>query len=87
MELVRTRARVITWLMLSVCLSVVRADFDYRSALKKSLIFLEAQRSGKLPKSNRLSWREDSALEDGKLENVDHFLDIRLYVRILEYSS
>ncbi|XP_057799903.1 endoglucanase 16 [Salvia miltiorrhiza] len=63
--------RVITWLVLSLCLSAVGADFDYRSALTKSLIFLEAQRSGKLPKSNRLSWREDSALDDGKLENVD----------------
>lgn len=62
---------VITWLMLSGCLfKVVRADFDYQSALTKSIIFLEAQRSGKLPTNHRPSWRGDSALQDGKLENV-----------------
>ncbi|KAH6804737.1 glycosyl hydrolase 9A4 [Perilla frutescens var. frutescens] len=72
MKVVWTRIHVITWLALSLCLSsIARADFDYSGALKKSIIFLEAQRSGKLPKSNRLSWRGDSALEDGKLENVD----------------
>lgn len=72
MEVGRTRIHVITWLFLFVCLSsLVRADLDYAGALKKSIIFLEAQRSGKLPKSNRVPWRGDSALDDGKLENVN----------------
>ncbi|XP_048607670.1 endoglucanase 16-like [Brassica napus] len=44
---------------------------NYKEALTKSLIFLEAQRSGKLPPNNRVPWRGDSALDDGKLANVD----------------
>ncbi|KAM7275282.1 hypothetical protein ACFE04_017148 [Oxalis oulophora] len=40
-------------------------------ALTKSIIFLEAQRSGKLPPNNRVPWRGDSALDDGKLANKE----------------
>ncbi|GLJ58685.1 hypothetical protein SUGI_1467820 [Cryptomeria japonica] len=50
---------------------VVRGEFDYRDALSKSILFLEAQRSGKLPQSQRVKWRGDSGLTDGKLQNVD----------------
>ncbi|KAL0678239.1 hypothetical protein Bca4012_006220 [Brassica carinata] len=46
-------------------------NINYKEALTKSLIFLEAQRSGKLPPNNRVPWRGDSALDDGKLANVD----------------
>ncbi|CAK9153055.1 unnamed protein product [Ilex paraguariensis] len=52
-------------------LIAVNGEFDYADALTKSIIFLEAQRSGKLPPNHRPSWRGDSALEDGKLANVD----------------
>ncbi|KAL6000020.1 hypothetical protein ACLOJK_034697 [Asimina triloba] len=48
----------------------VRGDINYKEALTKSLLFLEAQRSGKLT-NNRIPWRGDSGLEDGKLANVD----------------
>ncbi|KAH0990251.1 hypothetical protein GBA52_001734 [Prunus armeniaca] len=41
-----------------------------KTALTKSIIFLEAQRSGKLPTNNRLAWRGDSAIDDGKQANV-----------------
>lgn len=44
--------------------------FDYKDALTKSIMFLEAQRSGKLPNNNRIKWRGDSALDDGKLAGV-----------------
>ena len=37
---------------------------DYDDALTKSILFYEAQRSGKLPANNRIPWREDSALND-----------------------
>lgn len=30
----------------------------------KSILFYEAQRSGKLPANNRITWRADSALSD-----------------------
>lgn len=32
--------------------------------LEKSILFYEAQRSGKLPAANRVPWRGDSALND-----------------------
>ncbi|XP_010058568.2 endoglucanase 14 [Eucalyptus grandis] len=38
---------------------------DYGTALTKSLLYFEAQRSGKLPSDQRVQWRGDSALEDG----------------------
>ncbi|GMN63308.1 hypothetical protein TIFTF001_032383 [Ficus carica] len=49
----------------------VNGHFNYKDALTKSLIFLEAQRSGKLPPTNRVPWRGDSALDDGKFADVD----------------
>ena len=39
--------------------------FNYGEALQKSLFFYEAQQSGALPDWNRVSWRGDSALNDG----------------------
>ncbi|XP_038886295.1 endoglucanase 16 [Benincasa hispida] len=54
-----------------IFLGAVNADLNYKDALTKSLIFLEAQRSGKLPPNHRPAWRGDSALDDGKLANVD----------------
>lgn len=38
--------------------------YDYIDALRKSLLFYEAQRSGRLPSTNRIPWRGDSALND-----------------------
>ncbi|KAE8731999.1 Endoglucanase 8 [Hibiscus syriacus] len=60
-------------LLLVYIVAVKGHDFNYREALSKSLIFLEAQRSGKLPPNNRLPWRGDSGLDDGKEANVPFF--------------
>ncbi|KAJ4960798.1 hypothetical protein NE237_020708 [Protea cynaroides] len=38
---------------------------DYSDALRKSILFFEGQRSGKLPPDQRVKWRRDSALRDG----------------------
>ncbi|XP_025082994.1 uncharacterized protein LOC112557393 isoform X1 [Pomacea canaliculata] len=38
--------------------------YNYAEVLQKSILFYEAQRSGKLPASNRIPWRGDSALQD-----------------------
>lgn len=38
---------------------------NYGDALSKSILFFEGQRSGKLPPSQRMTWRKDSALLDG----------------------
>ncbi|KAL6326512.1 hypothetical protein AAG906_008374 [Vitis piasezkii] len=44
---------------------------DYGSALTKSILYFEAQRSGKLPSNQRAKWRGDSALKDGGDAGVD----------------
>lgn len=45
--------------------------YDYEEALRLSLLFYEAQRSGKLPEDNRIPWRGDSALDDKGLNGED----------------
>merc|ERR1711963_314856 len=43
---------------------------NYKDAIHKSLLFYEAQRSGKLPADNRIPWARDSALDDGSGDYV-----------------
>ncbi|XP_071161731.1 uncharacterized protein [Mytilus edulis] len=38
--------------------------FDYAKALKLSILFFDAQRSGRLPSNNPIPWRSDSAVND-----------------------
>ncbi|KAK7476109.1 hypothetical protein BaRGS_00032663 [Batillaria attramentaria] len=38
--------------------------YNYPEVLQKSILFYEAQRSGKLPHNNRIPWRGDSAVHD-----------------------
>jgi hypothetical protein len=40
------------------------AAYDYKEVLRSSLLFYEAQRSGKLPPDQKVTWRKDSALND-----------------------
>ncbi|KAK4435465.1 Endoglucanase 6 [Sesamum alatum] len=44
---------------------------DYGQALSKSILFFEAQRSGYLPRNQRVQWRGNSGLNDGKISGVD----------------
>ncbi|XP_057472646.1 endoglucanase 11-like [Actinidia eriantha] len=44
---------------------------DYAEALSKSLLYFEAQRSGRLPYSQRVTWRDHSGLTDGLEQGVD----------------
>ena len=44
---------------------------NYKDVLHKSLLFYEAQRSGKLPADNRVPWRRDSCLTDGSDVGLD----------------
>ncbi|CAD5173862.1 unnamed protein product [Musa acuminata subsp. malaccensis] len=48
-----------------------RAASDYRDALSKSLLYFEAQRSGRLPHDQRVAWRGNSGLTDGLEQGVD----------------
>lgn len=56
-------------------------NLDYKLALSKSLLFFEGQRSGRLPPTQRLAWRKNSALRDGQEGGVRQ--DARLYLYIL----
>lgn len=42
----------------------VNGDYDYGCVLGASMMFYEAQRSGRLPANNRIPWRGNSALLD-----------------------
>jgi hypothetical protein len=51
---------------------------DYEDALRKSLLYFEAQRSGRLPHGQRVTWRDHSGLTDGLEQGVRSFVQ---YVR------
>jgi len=63
-------------------MTVVAKSQDYARHLELSLLFYEAQRSGKLPENNRIYWRHDSLLDagkdNGKLEQLIYFLYITI---------
>nr|AXQ39830.1 beta-1,4-endoglucanase [Diploptera punctata] len=40
------------------------ASYNYSQVIEYSLLFYEAQRSGKLPSDQKVTWRKDSALND-----------------------
>lgn len=56
--------------MLLLCLPFATAGHDYAQALSKSILFFEAQRSGYLPNNQRVTWRSNSGLNDGKASGV-----------------
>ena len=45
--------------------------YDYEKALKLSVQFYDAQRSGELPNYYRVPWRQDSGLDDGSDVGLD----------------
>jgi hypothetical protein len=52
-------------LSLSLLATVARGGwYDYKKALKLSNLFYEAQRSGYLPRDQRVKWRKTSATKD-----------------------
>lgn len=58
--------------LITLLLGIVHleASFNYGEALDKSLMFFEAQKSGKLPHDQRVKWRGDSGLRDGLAQGV-----------------
>ena len=56
--------------LLLLPLRPISAGHNYADALRKSILFFEGQRSGKLPPDQRLRWRRDSALHDGATAGV-----------------
>ncbi|XP_041378065.1 endoglucanase E-4-like [Gigantopelta aegis] len=45
--------------------------YNYKEVLHKSILFYEAQRSGVLPRNNRIPWRGDSAVHDSSPDGRD----------------
>ncbi|WZZ13135.1 hypothetical protein YC2023_106224 [Brassica napus] len=58
-------------LLLLLSFPVAFSGHDYGQALSKSLLFFEAQRSGVLPRNQRVTWRSHSGLTDGKSSGVN----------------
>ncbi|TOF86547.1 hypothetical protein CGJ15_25165, partial [Vibrio parahaemolyticus] len=58
--------------MQNPCAETGMSPYDYAQVLCMSYVFYEAQRSGKLPADQRVTWRFDSALDDGS--DVGHDL-------------
>ncbi|KAK8407660.1 hypothetical protein O3P69_002307 [Scylla paramamosain] len=53
------------------CLPTGMTPYDYSQVLCMSYLFYEAQRSGPLPATQRITWRGDSALDDGRDVGLD----------------
>lgn len=70
----------------SLCLFGIDAASDYGTALTKSLLFFEAQRSGKLPSNQRVEWRGDSALKDGNDAGVS-WLIVSFFIEFNFFQS
>lgn len=69
-----TLRRVFTTFIIVLTIIDASSGFDYKEAVDKSLLFFEAQRSGKLPWNQRVKWRGDSGLHDGYQQNVSILL-------------
>nr|AGP76405.1 endo-beta-1,4-glucanase [Grigiotermes hageni] len=44
--------------------ALCQGAYDYKQVLRHSILFYEAQRSGRLPSDQKVTWRKDSALND-----------------------
>ena len=49
---------------LLLIISALSTKYDYAEVMRLSILFYEAQRSGKLPADNRIPYRGDSAVDD-----------------------
>ncbi|XP_077241109.1 endoglucanase 8-like [Tasmannia lanceolata] len=63
--------QLILVLLLFVAPVASNAGHDYGDALRKSILFFEGQRSGKIQADQRVKWRRDSAMKDGADHGVD----------------
>lgn len=70
-------------LLLGLVASSKAGDYNYGQVIEKSLLFYEAQRTGRLPADNRISWRGDSFVTDRGTNNEDlsgGYFDGKLFV-------
>ncbi|KAE8022241.1 hypothetical protein FH972_008057 [Carpinus fangiana] len=71
MTMMRGASLCLLFLSSFFALDSVQGNPNYKEALAKSLLFFQGQRSGRLPKSQQITWRSNSGLSDGRLANVD----------------
>ena len=63
---------LIQFTLFLILFSMIEAkSTDYGRHIELSLLFYECQRSGPLPKTNRIYWRHDSMVDAGADNNVD----------------
>ncbi|KAL6627186.1 hypothetical protein ACP70R_030912 [Stipagrostis hirtigluma subsp. patula] len=62
---------VVVALAAAAHVALAAGGHDYGKALSKSILYFEAQRSGRLPGGQRIAWRANSGLLDGKANGVD----------------
>ncbi|KAK3892282.1 hypothetical protein Pcinc_003903 [Petrolisthes cinctipes] len=60
----------------TTCNCTLNTKYDYDEVLHKSLLFYEAQRSGDLPTSQRVTWRRDSATDDALDADTQQQMDL-----------
>ena len=58
-------------LFLSILINISSKSQDYARHLELSILFFECQRSGPLPKTNRIFWRHDSMVDAGADVGLD----------------
>lgn len=58
-------------------------SLNYAEALSKSLLYFEAQRSGRLPYNQRAIWRHHSGLTDGLDQGVCTVSTLRSFIHIV----
>jgi hypothetical protein len=66
---------VVVCILLGLSEKCMGLKHNYGEALAKSILFFEGQRSGKLPPTQRMTWRKDSAFSDGFQLDDDRFFD------------
>lgn len=76
---------IFSLLSVSSIVEVCNAQHNYMDALRKSILFFEGQRSGKLPPDQRLRWRRDSALHDGHSVGVSSFILTQI-IKLLQFQ-
>ncbi|KAJ7949586.1 Endoglucanase [Quillaja saponaria] len=57
--------RTVLLVLTGLVMATAAASHNYGEALMKSILFFEGQRSGRLPSTQRMTWRKNSALRDG----------------------
>lgn len=67
-----------------VSMTLAFTTAQYTSALDKSIVFYDLQRSGKLPTWQRLRWRGNSGLNDGRANGVS-ILNIPFSLALLRF--